>query len=236
MGAKVIHQYFGGNNSIIQFIVKLPVIDQCAECTLRTINFCNDRFQLRNSSSERIQRVLNFDISSLASASFNGIPVINNQAIEQTVRLRENETSVLAGILQSQLGNAIDGTPGIANIPVIGGVLGDENVQNQDDELLIFITPRMLSVTPRADRLIYAGQGAPEGFAATGPTRDIREGGLPPRAEPPATPPPQAEPPEGEPAPQVPTPTPPQQQPQPAQPQPQPQGQPQNQPQPQIQQ
>jgi hypothetical protein len=178
-----------------------------------------------------VSLVLNFDISSLASASFNGIPVINNQAIEQTVRLRENETSVLAGILQSQLGNAINGTPGIADIPVIGGVLGDENVQDQDDELLIFITPRMLSFAPRTDRMIYAGQGAPEGFAATGPTRDIREGGLPPRAEPPAAAPAQAEPPEGESAPQVPTPTPPQQQAPPAQPQPQPQTQPQNQPQ-----
>lgn len=171
---------------------------------------------------------LNFEISSLASASFNGIPVINNQAIEQTVRLKENETSVLAGILQSQIGNAIDGTPGIANIPGIGGLLGDQKVQDQDNELLILITPRMVLLAPRKDREIYAGQGAPEGLGAFGPGRELREG-LPLRVEPPA----QTEQPQQEPQPQTQPPGPPPQ-PAPGQPQQQPQGQPQ-QPQPQNQ-
>jgi type II secretory pathway component GspD/PulD (secretin) len=165
---------------------------------------------------------LNFEISSLASASFNGIPVINNQTIEQTVRLKENETSVLAGILQSQIGNAIDGTPGIANIPGIGGLLGDQNVQDQDTELLVLITPRMMLLAPRKDREIYAGQGAPEGFGAMGPGRELREG-LPVRVEPP----PQTEEPAQEPPPlqQQPQGQPQQQPGQPQQQQPQPQNQ-----------
>lgn len=170
---------------------------------------------------------LNFEITSLTSASFNGIPVISNQTVEQMVRLRENETSVLAGILSSQINNAIDGTPGIANIPALGSVLGNGSAQDEDDELLILITPRMVSLSPRHDRVIYAGQGAPEGFGAAGPGRELREG-LPLRTEPP----PQAEPPEenvGEPPPQQ---APPQQQPQQPAPQ-QPQAPPQNPPQPQ---
>jgi type II secretory pathway component GspD/PulD (secretin) len=165
---------------------------------------------------------LNFEISSLTSSSFNGIPVISNQAIEQTVRLKENETSVLAGILQAQVANAINGTPGIANIPIVGGLLGDENVQDQDSELLILITPRMVLLAPRKDREIYAGQGAPEGFGALGPTRELREAGLPARVEPP----PQTE----QPAEPPPPPQQQQQQQQQPQPQPQPQGQPQTQP------
>ncbi len=176
-------------------------------------------------SDDDVSLQLSFEVSSLASSSFNGIPVINNQTVEQTVRLKENETSVLAGILSAQVTNAIDGTPAIANIPGLGGFLGDENAQDQDSELLILITPRMMLLAPRKDRVIYAGQGAPEGFGALGPGRELREG-LPARVEPIQ----QAEPPtnEGELPPQQQPQQPPQQQPaQPPSNQPQPQPQPQ---------
>ena len=120
---------------------------------------------------------LEFDVSSLTAQSFNNIPVISNDAIEQTVRLRENETSVIAGMFQSQLMNALNGTPGIANIPIVGSLEGDGSKQNADSELLILVTPRMVYLSPHKDRLIYAGQGAPEGFSGVGPGREEREGG-----------------------------------------------------------
>ena len=44
---------------------------------------------------------LQFEIRSLAGSSINGIPVLSNRTIEQTIRLRENESSVLSGIIQS---------------------------------------------------------------------------------------------------------------------------------------
>ena len=46
---------------------------------------------------------LEFDIRSLAGSSFNGIPVLSNRTIEQTIRLRENESSVLSGILSTAI-------------------------------------------------------------------------------------------------------------------------------------
>jgi Bacterial type II and III secretion system protein/FG-GAP-like repeat len=122
---------------------------------------------------------LDFDISSLSGQSFNTIPVISNDTITQTVRVKENETAVLAGLLQHQLSAALNGTPGIANIPEIGLFAGDQNKQNQDSELLILVTPRMVRYAPRQDHVIYAGQGAiegPGGAAAGGP---VNEGPVP---------------------------------------------------------
>jgi type II secretory pathway component GspD/PulD (secretin) len=156
---------------------------------------------------------LEFDISSITSQSFNGIPVISNDAIEQTVRLREGETSVLAGILQAQVMKAISGTPGLADIPVLGGVEGDQSAQNADSELLILVTPRMVYLAPRKDREIYAGRGVPEIFNAFGPGRTLREG----------------EGPAFEPSPGRPVPPPNQQQ-EPVEPQPRPLGEPAGQP------
>jgi hypothetical protein len=111
---------------------------------------------------------LEFDISSLSGQSFNAIPVISNDTITQTVRVKQNETAVLAGVLQKQTSGAINGTPGIADIPELGLFASDQNRQNQDTELLILVTPRMVRYAPRADHVIYAGEGAPEGPGTAG--------------------------------------------------------------------
>jgi hypothetical protein len=128
---------------------------------------------------------LDFDISSLSGQSFNTIPVISNDTITQTVRVKENETAVLAGLLQHQLSTAINGTPGIAAIPEIGLFAGNQNKQNQDLELLILVTPRMVRYAPRQDHVIYAGQGSLEGPTGGSPSNQVP---LPPQA-PPGVPP-----------------------------------------------
>jgi type II secretory pathway component GspD/PulD (secretin) len=126
---------------------------------------------------------LNFDISSLTSQSFNAIPVISNETVDQTVRLKPNETAAMAGFLEAQLTNAITGNPGIADIPGVGLLDQNQNAQQQDSELLILVTPRMVRLAPRKNHAIYAGQGSLEGEgAAAGPPLQAP---LPALAEPP---------------------------------------------------
>jgi hypothetical protein len=144
---------------------------------------------------------LNFDVSSVTGQSFNSIPVISSQTVDQTVRLKENETAVLAGFIQSQLTNAIAGTPGIADIPDAGLIASTINPQRNDSELLFLVTPRMVRLAPRQDHLIYAGRGAPEGTAAgaVGGTQVNPVQAPPAVAPPPGAAPAQPAPPEGEP-------------------------------------
>jgi hypothetical protein len=145
---------------------------------------------------------LSFDISSLTTQSFNSIPVISNQAVEQTVRLKQNETAVLAGFRQVQLSNAIIGTPGISDIPGLGLLDQNQSPQRQDSELLIMVTPRMVRLSPRQDHVVYAGQGSLEGPGGTGEPAPVFN---PPPAiqvpQPGPTPPPQL-PPQPQPQPQ----------------------------------
>jgi hypothetical protein len=151
---------------------------------------------------------LALDISSLAGESFNSIPVVNNETVEQTVRLKHNETGMLAGFLQSQVTNAINGTPGLAEVPGVGLLGSDQSAQQQDTELLILVTPRMVRLAPRTDHVIYAGQGSIEGAIGVGAGA---LGGIPPRPVP--TPNPVEQPPQQQPAAQPPiepTPQPPQ--------------------------
>lgn len=107
---------------------------------------------------------LNFDLTSLAGQSFNSIPVLANDSLEQTVRLKENETTLLAGILQPSVSRGVNGTPGVAEIPGLGLLAGNQNTQETDTQLLILITPRVVHLASHKGISIYAGHGENEGF------------------------------------------------------------------------
>jgi len=147
---------------------------------------------------------LSFELSSVTGESFNSIPVISTENVDQTVRVKENETAVLAGFFQTQLSNSLNGNPGLGEIPGIGFLDSDQTAQRQDTDLIILVTPRMVRLAPRENQVIYAGQGALEGGgAAEAPagfapvvTPPGQQPGLPPQPGQPQFNPPQGQPPE----------------------------------------
>jgi Bacterial type II and III secretion system protein/FG-GAP-like repeat len=126
--------------------------------------------------NDEVTLKLNFEITSLTGQAFNGIPVVANETFDQTVRLKEDESTAIAGILQPQSTTLLNGTPGIATLPGIGFLGGTQNAQDEDTELMILVTPRLVELAPRVDHVVYAGRGALEGPGAFGPTRQEREG------------------------------------------------------------
>ena len=106
---------------------------------------------------------LHFELRSLSGASVNGIPVISNQTIDQTVRVKDQETTALAGIIQSQEMRAINGLPGAEDLGPIGLLGSTHSTQNNHTELLILVTPRVVSWNPKTGKPIYAGRAPVEG-------------------------------------------------------------------------
>ncbi|MCL6480578.1 MAG: hypothetical protein K6U02_02520 [Firmicutes bacterium] len=103
---------------------------------------------------------LEIEIRSLTGVELNGIPVISNRTVQQTVRLRQDESSVIAGILQQEERLGIRGWPGLARVPGAGALTGSRENRTRDDELLLVITPRALRLAPRTGRSLYAGREA----------------------------------------------------------------------------
>jgi hypothetical protein len=104
---------------------------------------------------------LEFDIRALAGTSINNIPILANSTIDQTIRLRENETSVLSGLIQSSQTHTISGLPWVASAPGVGLLTGEDTTDLQDTELFIVVTPRSLRLPPHNLPAIYAGHGEP---------------------------------------------------------------------------
>jgi type II secretory pathway component GspD/PulD (secretin) len=96
---------------------------------------------------------LEFEIRSLSGVQLNGIPVISNRTVDQTVRLREGRPTLLVALLHPQESEILTGWPGLERI------FGNRSTQREQTELLFLLTPRLVRQAPRKAQTIYAGTG-----------------------------------------------------------------------------
>jgi type IV pilus assembly protein PilQ len=82
------------------------------------------------------------------SRAVGGNPSINTQRADTQVQVSDGTTTVIGGIVKSQETSTEDKTPGISNIPLLGWLFKRTDTRNESQELLIFITPRIIRGQP----------------------------------------------------------------------------------------
>lgn len=72
------------------------------------------------------------------------IPTIQTQQAQTRVLINDGGTVVIGGVLIDQNSINFRQVPGIGNVPVIGNLFKNKSVQTQTQELLFFLTPKIL--------------------------------------------------------------------------------------------
>jgi len=72
-------------------------------------------------------------------------PAINTKEVKTKIIVENGQTVVLGGIIDNQEGMTDEGVPGLVRIPILKYLFGQERVRKFDTELLIFITPTVIS-------------------------------------------------------------------------------------------
>lgn len=81
----------------------------------------------------------------------NGVPAINTNRVETKVLVDNGETAVLGGIFEETTTKSIDKVPFFGDLPVLGHLFKRTLNSTDKNELLIFITPKLLDDTLRAN-------------------------------------------------------------------------------------
>jgi type IV pilus assembly protein PilQ len=76
-------------------------------------------------------------------AGSTGTP-INTRDAKTTVMVRDGGTTVIGGIFKATDQNQRAGIPGLDRIPLLGALFRNKSTTSEHDELLIFITPRII--------------------------------------------------------------------------------------------
>jgi pilus assembly protein CpaC len=113
------------------------------------------------------------------------IPSIKTRRAETTLEIPSGGAMAMAGLIQEQTKQAINGLPGLAQLPVLGSLFRSRDYVNSQTELMVLVTPYIVRAVAQKDL-----SRPDDGFAnATDPQADLlgsinRIYGVPGRVEP----------------------------------------------------
>ena len=72
-------------------------------------------------------------------------PTIDTKEIETQILLDHGETAVIGGIYQQAIGEDVTKVPLLGDLPVLGVLFRNKSISDQKSELLIFLTPKIIT-------------------------------------------------------------------------------------------
>lgn len=88
---------------------------------------------------------LDLKLRNLIGQSVNGVPIIANREFQGSLSLMDGEPAVVAGAISTSEQSSMTGIPGLGAVPGLNQVMTTNAKQTEEDELLIVITPRVVS-------------------------------------------------------------------------------------------
>jgi general secretion pathway protein D len=158
---------------------------------------------------DEVSLAVKVTLSSLGtSPGFGGLPTFGNREIATTIRLKDGETNMLAGLIRDEDRSVLSGVPGLSDVPILGRLFANTRHETLQTDIILTLTPhvvRVLDLTEADLRPFRLGReaatgslseilGAPAATPKDEPS-DAREGTQPPRpgpifgVPPPAAPP-----------------------------------------------
>lgn len=98
----------------------------------------------------RIMMQLKINQDRPSGTLYNGVPAIITKEIDTNVLVNNSETIVLGGIFQRDQSNNVVRVPFWGNLPMIGILFKKMAVKEKNEELLIFITPKIITDVVKA--------------------------------------------------------------------------------------
>lgn len=92
--------------------------------------------------------IMKIDAKNDAVGSIGNPPPINKKQATTEMMLRDGETTVIGGIFVESESDSGEGVPLLQDIPWLGNLFKSSDVKRNRNELLIFITPRILGNNP----------------------------------------------------------------------------------------
>jgi len=149
--------------------------------------------------------LLKLDISAVGGPGYQGLPTFNSRTVNSTIRLRDGETNMLAGLILDNERRGLTGLPGVASIPFFGKLFARNKDESTQTDIVMTLTPHVIRRSDIAESdlrsFLVGGEASPFLFEVPAPGT-APAAGTPsridaPRIEPirpPTTPPPPSNP------------------------------------------
>jgi general secretion pathway protein D len=118
----------------------------------------------RTHMNNDVTLALSIAVTSISgTAGFGGLPTFGNRQIKTTIRLKDGETNMLAGLIRDDERKMRNGIPGLSDIPGVGRLFGHNRDERNQTDVILMLTPhivRVLELTEEDVRAFRVGREA----------------------------------------------------------------------------
>jgi len=100
----------------------------------------------RTHHDDEVTLALRVSLSSISGTGFANLPTFGNREIATTVRLKDGETNMLAGLIRDDERTVMAGIPGLSDIPVVGHLFASNHKESQQTDIILTLTPHIIRV------------------------------------------------------------------------------------------
>jgi general secretion pathway protein D len=135
----------------------------------------------RTHHNDDVSLTLKVEVSAISGTGYAGLPTFASRSVNTIIRLRDGETSVLAGLIKDEERTTLEGIPGLSDIPLIGRFFAKNKTEREESDIIITLTPHIVRVLDLSEVDLRAFR---VGRDTGGPVLDLLDPG---RDEPPVT-------------------------------------------------
>jgi general secretion pathway protein D len=95
---------------------------------------------------DEVTLALKLSLTSISGSGFGGLPTFGNREITTTIRLKDGETNMLAGLIRDDERTVLSGTPGLSDLPLIGHLFANHHKESQQTDIILTLTPHIVRV------------------------------------------------------------------------------------------
>lgn len=100
----------------------------------------------RTHHNDDVSLSLKVSLSSVSGVGFGGLPTFGNREITTTIRLKDGETNMLAGLIRDEERVTLAGVPGLSDLPIIGRLFANNRRETQETDIVLTLTPHIVRV------------------------------------------------------------------------------------------
>jgi general secretion pathway protein D len=100
----------------------------------------------RTHHDDELSLALKVSVTSQTGTGFGGLPVFANREVTTTIRLKDGETNILAGLIRDDERTELSGTPGLSDLPLIGRLFAVHHKEATQTDIVLTLTPHIVRV------------------------------------------------------------------------------------------
>jgi general secretion pathway protein D len=83
-------------------------------------------------------------LNNIAGSGFQGLPTFGNRHVSTTLRLKDGETNILAGLIRNDETVERDGIPGLSSVPGLRDVFSKTHKERDESDVVVMLTPHIV--------------------------------------------------------------------------------------------